>query len=289
MSAYTPRHQWGSVGRGGYEMGRVSELICHHSYIPDVSAFRSSDFEAQTMRGVEGFHVREFYGGNASRGGGTGYQFVVFQSGRAYEGRGWFRTGAHTVGRNSKSVSICFAINGDDHEVSDAAWDTARRIAAEGIQVGALTADYTLSGHADYSAKSCPGKKVYPIIGEQLSSSLVTDEEDDMRTYAQAVVVPDGSAWDQALGAVVAATYGLAVVSTEDGRTFRSLTHPGEDAEIGDWGEVVGDAAPYDVDSNPPANRIRVKDGDRWDTAAAVAKFLQAHDPDEWVRRGRPY
>lgn len=280
---YTPRHEWGSQGRGGYEMGRVSELLTHHFYIPDVSEWRSSDYEAGVMRNVEGYHIREFYGGNASRGGGTGYQFVVFQSGRAYEGRGWFRTGAHTVGRNSSSVSIAFAINGDERVPTDAAWETARRIAAEGVQVGALTADYTLSGHADYSGKSCPGKKVYPIIGEHLSSSLL-DKEDDVRTYAQAVVVPENSDWDRALGAVVASTYALALVETDDGQTFRSLTHDGEDAEVTDWTEVIGAA------KHPRSGTAhRIAGGDRWATAVRVAQFLQEHDPDEWVRRGRPY
>lgn len=268
MRAYTPRHEWGSQARGGHEMGRVSELIVHHFYIPDVSAWRSSEYESGILQSVEDYHVREFYGGNYGRGGGTGYQFIVFQSGRAYEGRGWFRTGAHTVGRNSKSVSICFAINGDEHEVSDAAWEAARRIAAEGVQIGALTADYTLSGHHDYSGgKSCPGKKVYPVIGEHLSSSLI--DKEDIVSYDQAVVVPDGGdRWDEALGTAIAVWHTLALVEADDNG---NLTSDGRTAEVGEP-ILVGATQGLDL---PNAHVVAGGDADA--TAEAVARFIAEH------------
>lgn len=150
MGLYETREQWGSKGHGGYQISRVSELIAHHFFRPHVSASVSVEDERRVMQSVEKYHVDQFYGGNYSSGGGTGYQFVVFQSGRAYEGRGWHRSGAHCKGRNSKSVGFAFAINGDSYTPTEKAWETARKIAAEGIQVGAITSDYTLSGHTDY-------------------------------------------------------------------------------------------------------------------------------------------
>lgn len=144
--------------------------------------------------------------------------------------------------------------------------------------------------HSFHKSTGCPG----PLTDDAYAlDNKVIDrpEEDDMRPYAQAVVVPTENFggknrdWDRALGAVVAEIYGLGLLETEDGRSFYSLTH-NEDAEIEDWGEVIG-AARYDVGTNPPAHRLA--GSDRWDTAREVGEFIKAHPHEEWVRRGRPY
>lgn len=281
---YETREQWGSTQTdpAGTLVGIQVEVVAHHTWKPHVDAGVSVAREREVVRGIQGYHVGKGWDD-------IGYSFLVFQSGRAYEGRGWFRTGAHTKGQNRKP-SIVFVIDGDQHEPTKAAWKTARTLLREGVRVGALIPQYLVAGHTDYAIKSCPGTRTYPLIREQLAHDF--QEETGVRLYAQAVVVPTAAFlskvrdFDRALGAVVADTYGLALVETKDGRSFTSLTHPGEPAKITDWAEVVG-AARYDVRLNPPAHRLAGED--RWDTAAAVATFIQDHEPAEWKRRGRPY
>ena len=35
------------------------------------------------------------------------YNFLVGEDGRAYEGRGWDKAGAHTLGYNENAVAVC--------------------------------------------------------------------------------------------------------------------------------------------------------------------------------------
>lgn len=199
MSAYETREQWGATGDpGGRRVGKQSELLIHHSWKPHVPASATVSEEREAVRAIERYHEEN------NGWSDIAYPFLIFQSGRAYEGRGWFRSGAHTAGRNDKPA-FCFVINGDDYVPTDAAWETGRQIIAEGIQVGALTSDYTLSGHADYANyKSCPGDKTYPVIGEHLSPTLIVAasdnqieeadmplSEDDIQDIAKAVWVFD--------------------------------------------------------------------------------------------------
>ena len=171
MATYETRAQWGATGGpGGYRIGQVSEVVVHHFWRPHTDAHVTAAYERSVVQGVQDFHESKGWGD-------IGYQWVVFQSGRAYEGRGWFRTGAHCRGKNSTTVGLCFAIDGDAHVPTIGAWATARQILAEGVQVGALTRDYRVTGHTDYAAKSCPGTRTYPMLGRLAGAE---DEDDDM-------------------------------------------------------------------------------------------------------------
>lgn len=283
---YETRDQWGSSQSdpAGSPTGIQDEVVIHHAWKPHVDAGVSIATERSTTRGMQDYHVEEKGWDDIS------YSFVVYQSGRAYEGRGWFRTGAHAQGHNEKP-SILFVINGDDHTPTKAAWATARALLKEGVGVGALTHDYTVAGHTDYANKSCPGRLTYPLIREQLAPGY--KEETSVRTYAQAIVVPTPNfqgkdrSFDRALGAVLANTYGLGLVETNDGSNLVSITHFGERAEITAWAGVVGAARWYVA--NQEAHGHRIAGDDRWDTAAAVAEFIQSHPVEDWARRGRPF
>lgn len=156
---YVPRARWGSSQSdpAGSPVGIQTEIVIHHTWRPHVTADATQTHEQSIVRAIQDYHLSKGWDD-------IGYSFLVFQSERAYEGRGWFRTGAHAKGANHLP-SICFVINGDDHVPSDGAWDMARRICADGVRVGALTPGYRVSGHHDYSTKSCPGVRTYPLIG----------------------------------------------------------------------------------------------------------------------------
>lgn len=162
---FVPRESWGAkYGRGAATSGAKPLVIIHHAAEPDIPLDASTAREIAAVRSIENFHVK------ANGWNGIAYNWLVFQSGNIYEGRGWNRVGAHTEGQNSKSVGICFVINGDAHGADDNAWNAARRIIDEGVHLGSIASDYAIKGHHDYAVKSCPGAHVYPLLKEKLGA-----------------------------------------------------------------------------------------------------------------------
>lgn len=161
---FEPRAAWGSkYGNGGLPLpapGLAAMVVAHHAKAPDVSPSASVDQERTAVRGIERHHV-ETNGWKA-----IGYGFLVCPSGRAYEGRGFGMVGAHADGVNSKSLGICFVIDGDAHELTPAAITTFRALVSEGIRRNAVASGYTLKGHRDVNIDTrCPGDKVYAQLG----------------------------------------------------------------------------------------------------------------------------
>ena len=273
MSVYERRAQWGSTqgDAPGSRVGKQDEIVIHHSWKPDVPAGASVGYERRVVKGIQDFHVSKGWDD-------LGYGFLVFQSGRAYEGRGWFRTGAHAQGANDKP-SICFVINGDEHEPTEAAWNAAAAIIREGVDRGALDADYRVTGHHDYSSKSCPGTRTYPLI-QRLEGSTVG------KKYAQAVVAY--SEVDIEHARVLSQTYELALCRIGGDSRLWSLSHPGNEATVG-YAFLVGQAAsraghlPF-VDGTTP-----LAGSDRDGTAKKVGEFIESHRREDMERRGKPW
>jgi N-acetylmuramoyl-L-alanine amidase len=154
------RAAWGAVAGRGAEIGQVDEVVIHHFWRPSLAEVVPAAREAQLLRQVEKTHVED------NGWSGFGYSFVVFQSGRVYEGRGWGREGAHTTGENDRTIGIAFAIDGDQDEPTAEAWAAAKALIEDGVAQGHLTDDVVVSGHADYAPKSCPGRLVAPRLQE---------------------------------------------------------------------------------------------------------------------------
>lgn len=86
-----------------------------------------------------------------------GYNFIVDQAGKIYEGRGWNVGGHVLAGQNSISVGVVFAV-GNNEPMTDAM-----------REAGAWLYDYienkansqmTYIGHCDWANKNCPGPSV---------------------------------------------------------------------------------------------------------------------------------
>lgn len=200
MSVALPRSRWTRTVRGGAWIPAAPHLILHHSWRPDLAAATTTAVERSTTAGIRRYHV-------ATNGwSDIAYPFLIFNSGRAYQGRGWNRSGAHTRGRNHDAMAFCFVIDGDRREPSPAAWRTARELAAEGVEVGGLRSDYRLSGHTDWSSKSCPGRATYPVMHKRMTEAgvyhlgdrvvgytggIITDQGDDVAEW-QAILVALG-------------------------------------------------------------------------------------------------
>ena len=93
-----------------------------------------------------------------------GYNFLIGSDGRVYEGRGWDRVGAHTLGWNN--VSVSFSVMGDytDHLPNQAALDAISHLIYRGIILRKLTVDFRLYGHRDARPTESPGEALYKLI-----------------------------------------------------------------------------------------------------------------------------
>lgn len=154
------RVSWGGVsGAPGRHVGQVDEVIVHHFWRPALNEVAAPPAEIELLQRVDQIHARRGWDG-------IGYNFIVFQSGRVYEGRGWERGGAHTKGRNADSLGIAFAMDGDTHHPSSEAWQAAKDLIEDGVNAGHLDRDVTISGHRDHAEKSCPGENLVPRLPE---------------------------------------------------------------------------------------------------------------------------
>jgi N-acetylmuramoyl-L-alanine amidase len=93
-----------------------------------------------------------------------GYNFLVGEDGRVYEGRGWDREGAHTHLWNS--VAVAFSVMGNfmTRLPDPVAMSAVQNMITCGIQQGRITPEYKLYGHRDVGATACPGDKLYELI-----------------------------------------------------------------------------------------------------------------------------
>ncbi|KAL4232098.1 N-acetylmuramoyl-L-alanine amidase [Mactra antiquata] len=133
----------------------VSRVFIHHTAMEQ--CFNQDDCSTE-MRTIQDFH-------QITRGwDDIGYNFLIGEDGRVYEGRGWDRIGAHTYGWND--VAIAFSIMGDfSSKLPDAvALQAVQNMISYGITLGKITPDYKLYGHRDVRATTCPGDTLYNHI-----------------------------------------------------------------------------------------------------------------------------
>ena len=164
----------------------TKKLIVHHT------AGRNDDPDpAATIRSIYYYHA-------VTQGwGDIGYNFLVDESGRIYEGRhsreyapgvspsgddvnGNGVTGAHTGGWNSASVGVALLGTLTDRDATPAARDSLTSFLAwesdrNGIDPaatstfvnpvsGATTTTPNIAGHRDYTATECPGGTFYATL-----------------------------------------------------------------------------------------------------------------------------
>ena len=164
MSVLISRATWGARhGRGNRAPEPRDSVTFHHFYRPNIGVV-STAREREVMRSVEAYHARNLTPSNPR----IGYQVVIFQSGRAYEGTGRGRIGAHAAGQNTRREGIAFAIDGDSVTLTPEAIECARRVIQEGRENGHLRRDVFATRHADFSSKSCPGGNVPRSVCDSL-------------------------------------------------------------------------------------------------------------------------
>jgi hypothetical protein len=185
------RHAWGAdegMRKGPVEFAPISKLVVHHTVTPN-----DDPDPAQTVRAVYAYHTRH-NGWND-----VGYNFLVDQQGRVYEGRfarpyppgeaptgedeaGRGVIGAHVKGNNPGTVGV--AVLGDysggyvppapalDAVVRLLAWKAARHgidpfgASPHTATDGSRRAFPNIAGHRDAGQTGCPGGRLYERLPE---------------------------------------------------------------------------------------------------------------------------
>jgi hypothetical protein len=156
-----PRAEWGARHDNGQPnvvlVLPYSETWFHHSVTAQLPAGASFEDECKAMRAIEQIGEDRF-------GQGISYTWLIFPSGRIYEGHSVNRRGAHTAGRNDIARAICFAGNYEvadltNQQVTSAAWLLQHNHAA-----GWSKNRTANGGHRDLKQTACPGQHAYRHI-----------------------------------------------------------------------------------------------------------------------------
>ncbi|XP_019648044.1 PREDICTED: peptidoglycan-recognition protein SC2-like isoform X2 [Branchiostoma belcheri] len=133
----------------------VSQVFIHHT---TGSACYDQDRCSSLIRSHQNYHMD-------NRGwADIGYNFLIGEDGRVYEGRGFDRQGGHTQGYNSVSIAVSFVGDYTSRLPNQAALNAAKAIIDCGVQLGKVTSGYRLKGHRDVGSTACPGDTLYSHI-----------------------------------------------------------------------------------------------------------------------------
>ncbi len=101
--------------------------------------------------------VESIHQGHLARGfSGIGYHFYVRKSGEIFKGRPIGTAGAHTVGKNSESIGVCFEGNFEKETVMTTKQIKSGRELIDYLKT--LYPNITIKKHSDFQATACPGK-----------------------------------------------------------------------------------------------------------------------------------
>lgn len=157
---YIDREEWGSIyGPAGYTIpGPVAEVYVHHFDSGILAPHELAD-SLSRVRGAQRWHVEH------NEWGDIGYSWLVDDEGRIFEGRGWWRTGAHTAGYNSKGYGICWIGDSYVSLPTEAALRAIVTVIFEGISIGAIDGCPTIVAHRDRNPDTdCCGSPMYTTL-----------------------------------------------------------------------------------------------------------------------------
>lgn len=157
------RGEWGAKGAKSPSFTTWREngtLWVHHTEGIEPSPNASIETEKEVMRGLQSFHQ------NTRGWSDIGYSYVVFPSGRIYEGRGYGVIGAHCPGHNTEP-SVAVAGSYDDHLPTPQAREALSFVAK-------VTKARKWRGHREGFSTSCPGDKFYGWVTNNAPNGKVS-------------------------------------------------------------------------------------------------------------------
>ncbi|XP_055910910.1 peptidoglycan-recognition protein LC-like [Eupeodes corollae] len=113
---------------------------------------------ALQTQNIQNFHM------DSRNYGDIGYNFLVGGDGAVYEGRGWDKQGAHTLGFNVDSICIAFIGTFVKLTPTEGQLNAAKLIIAEGVRLKKLVDDYRLYGARQFVGTESPGNALFEII-----------------------------------------------------------------------------------------------------------------------------
>ncbi|CAH0703007.1 unnamed protein product [Spodoptera exigua] len=127
----------------------VKIVIIQHTVVPECV----SDEECEkAANGIRNYHI-------TNRGfTDIGQSFLIGGNGRIYEGAGWHRVGAHTLGYNRRSVAISFIGDFRTKLPSAQALKALNSLLECGVMNKYLAKDYNLVAHSQLSMTDSPGE-----------------------------------------------------------------------------------------------------------------------------------
>lgn len=162
MSKIYSRKEWGARYKNGVGNRKVGSLekYFHHSVTKHLSENATVAEEMAQMRVIERIGQQRF-------GDGISYTFIIFPSGRIYEGAGVNRISWHSgPGRNTRGAGICLAGNYEANKLGSKAENAVVWLLQEGVRRGWWNDPALTEGHRDFKSTSCPGKHAYGRMSE---------------------------------------------------------------------------------------------------------------------------
>jgi len=153
------RSQWGARAPtsnvGPLPNKPVGMGFVHHTVTSSCTTIESC---SQLMRSMQNYDmdVRGY--------SDIGYNYLVAEDGRAYEGRQWDKLGGHTYGYNNVGVAVSVIGDYTSRAPNAAAQRAVKNAFACAIRAGVLRSNYEMFGHRDAGCTACPGDSFYPVI-----------------------------------------------------------------------------------------------------------------------------
>ncbi|XP_065309104.2 peptidoglycan-recognition protein SC2-like [Dermacentor albipictus] len=134
---------------------RAEHVFIHHTAGPQCKHRTSC---TRLVRSYQKHHM------DTNRWPDISYNFLVGGDGLIYEGRGFGREGAHTLGYNRVGIAISFVGDFNRAKPSQKMLLAAKKLISCGVKEGMIQEGYSLHGHRDANCSSCPGNVLYAII-----------------------------------------------------------------------------------------------------------------------------
>lgn len=164
----------------------VDEIILHHTWRPTAKQYKGKS----TIEAIRDYHV------NNQGWSDIGYHFLIAPNGDIWAGRHIEQAGAHTRGRNARSVGVCLIGDLDEEDLTEeqkASLVTVLRALLKRFRlpIGAI------NFHRDYAPyKSCPGMKLDKgVVRSWVSSSEPSETASSEKNADDAETHPDVPPW----------------------------------------------------------------------------------------------
>ncbi|MFD5411294.1 N-acetylmuramoyl-L-alanine amidase [Streptomyces nojiriensis] len=140
------------------DMGDRTGFTVHYSAGPTT----------QTVRQIQNYHM------DSNGWSDIGYNFLVDDTGRIFEGRGWYVQGAHATGHNTSHIGVCFI--GEDGDATPRALSAIRALYKQANQLAGRTLAQTWHGGLSGNSTSCPGSALRAWVQGGMAADSVTIE-----------------------------------------------------------------------------------------------------------------